>query len=352
MGNSRNPGLFAVAIGVALAVLFGLLAVTQVLQGRIGYGMMAICLVASALIYLFYSRGSTIEKTGYGALVFIVAVAFILPFLTITQQQDQASATRAVYNTNLQRGAALFGQYCASCHGFLGQGINGPQLNNNPAVNKLTNEDITGIISGGVRNATDPSKFLMPAWLNTYGGALTEEDISYLVALIRSSDPQYRATNNLENVNGFSYILGTLTNPTQIAEYNLEKKGGSKPPPATFTDLTGQAAISIQAQDNGSNSSGYGWFAVGANPANNNSADNANIIIKVGTTVTWTNKSTAPHTVVSGTSAAPTTTFGSLTKIMAPSSPDTTTYIFTKAGEYPFFCSIHPAMVGWITVQA
>jgi plastocyanin/mono/diheme cytochrome c family protein len=352
MGNTRNPGLFAVAIGVALAVLFGLLAVTQVLEGRIGFGLMAICLVASALIYLFYSRGSTIEKTGYGALVFIVAIAFILPFLTITQQQDQAGATRTVYNTNLQRGAALFGQYCASCHGFLGQGINGPQLNNNPAVNTLTTEDLTGIISGGVRNTSDPSKFLMPAWLNTYGGSLTEEDISYLVALIQSSNPQYRATNNLPNVNGFTYILGTLTNPTQVAEYNIEKKGGTKPPPTTFTDLTGQATVTIQGQDNGSNSSGFGWFAVGANAANNTSADNANIIIKVGTTVTWMNKSTAPHTVVSGTPAAPTTAFGSLTKIISPNSPDFYSFTFTKAGEYPFFCSIHPAMLGWIKVKA
>jgi plastocyanin/mono/diheme cytochrome c family protein len=352
MGNTRNPGILAVAAGVALAVLFGLLAVTQVLDGRIGFGLMAICLVAAALIYLFYSRGSTIEKTGYGSLVFIVAIAFILPFLTITQQHDQAIATKATYITTLQRGAALYGQYCSSCHGFLGQGINGPQLNNNPAVNKLTNEDLTGIISGGVRNATDPSKFLMPAWLDRFGGALTEEDISYLVALIRSSDPQYRATNNLANVNGFSYVLGSLTNPTQIAEYNIEKKGGTKPPPTTFTDLTGQATVTIQAKDNGSNSSGFGWFAMGANAANNTAADNANITIKVGTTVTWMNKSTAPHTVVSGTAAAPTTTFGSLTKTLAPNSADFYTFTFTKAGDYPFFCSIHPAMIGWITVQA
>ncbi len=350
MGNNRNPGIFAVGIGVALAVLFALLGITQVLQGRIGYGLMAVCLVASALIYLFYSRGSTIEKTGYGALVFVIATAFIIPFLMVTQQQDQATATQATYDTTLQRGAALFGQYCASCHGFLGQGINGPQLNNNKAVNTLTNEDITGIISGGVRNPSDPSKFLMPAWLDRFGGSLTEEDISYLVALIRSSDPAYRATNHLENVNGFSYVLGTLTNPTQIAEYNIEKKGGTKPPPTTFTDMTSKTSVSIEAQDNGGNSSGYGWFAVGANPTSN-AADNANIIIKVGTTVTWSNKSTAPHTVVSGTSAAPTTTFGSLTKILAPNSSDTYSFTFTKAGEFPFFCSIHPAMIGWITVQ-
>jgi len=340
----------AALAGVALAVIFGLLGITQVLSGRISIGLMAISLVASALIYLFYARGSTIEKTGYGALVFVIATAFIIPVLMVTQQQDQAGATQTVYLQNLQRGAALYGQYCASCHGFLGQGINGPKLNNNTAVNNLTTEDLTGIISGGVRNPNDPSKFLMPAWLDAYGGSLTEVDISYLVALIHSSDPTYRATNHLADVNGFTYVFGSLTNPTQIAEYNLEKKGGNKPPPATFTDLTGQGTVSIVAQDSGANSSGFGWFAVGASPANNTNADNANITIKVGTTVTWTNKSAAPHTVVSGTAAAPTTTFGSLTKTLAANSPDTYSFKFTKAGEYPFFCSIHPAMIGWITV--
>jgi plastocyanin/mono/diheme cytochrome c family protein len=352
MGNNRNPGLFAMSAGVALGVIFALLAITQVLDGRIGFGLMAVCLVAAALIYLFYSRGSAIEKSGYGALVFVIATAFIIPFLMVTQQQDQATASKATYNLTLQRGAALYGQYCASCHGFLGQGINGPQLNNNPAVAKLTNDDLTGIISGGVRNPNDPSKFLMPAWLNSYGGSLTEEDISYLVALIRSSDPTYRADNNLGSVNGFSYVLGQLTNPTQIAEYNIEKKGGTKPPPTAFTDLTGQATVTINGQDNGTNTSGFGWFAVGANPANNNNADNADIIIKVGTTVTWTNKSAAPHTVVSGTPAAPKTDFGNASKILAANSSDTYSFTFKTAGEYPFFCSIHPAMLGWITVQA
>ncbi len=26
-------------------------------------------------------------------------------------------------------------------------------------------------------------------------------------------------------------------------------------------------------------------------------------------------------------------------------------YTFTTPGEYPFYCGIHPAMIGWITVQ-
>src|SRR5258706_3032779 len=241
MGTNRgNPALLVVVAGVALGVIFGLLGFTGVLSGRIGFGMAAVCLVVAGLIYLFYSRSSVIEKTGYASLLFIVAVAFVLPFLTVTQQQDQLSASAAQYNTTLERGAALFGQYCASCHGYQGQGINGPQLNNNPTVAKFTPDDLRGIISSGVRNPHDPSKFLMPAWLDQFRGYLTDGDIGYLPTLIQSSSPSVRAPNNLANTNGFDYVLGSLTKPTQIAEYNKEKAGGSKPPATPFNDPTGR----------------------------------------------------------------------------------------------------------------
>src|SRR6185437_10301096 len=140
MENSRNPGLFAVAIGVALAVLFGMLGITSVLSGRVGFGLAAVCLVASMMMYILYTRGNPVSKTGFGALIFILAIGLIMPVLFVNQQQAQADQNTTQYTLTLQRGAATFGQYCATCHGFLGQGINGPQLNNNPAVNKLTDE--------------------------------------------------------------------------------------------------------------------------------------------------------------------------------------------------------------------
>ena len=350
MGTNRNPGMLAVVSGVGLAVIFALLAFTGVLEGRIGFGLVAVCLVAAALIYIFYSRSNPVEKTGYGALVFIIATAFIIPFLMVNQQQQQASAASEQYTLTLQRSAAIYAQYCASCHGLLGQGINGPQLNNNKTVNALTNDDLTGIISGGIRNPQAPNKYLMPSWLDTYGGSLTEGDIANLVAFIRSSDPAYRSTNQLANINGFDYIYGTLTNPTQIAEYNTEKKGGTKPPASNFADLTKQSAVTIIAQDSTDNSSGYGWFAQGVTTPGVG-GDNADITIKVGTTVTWENHSAAPHTVVNGSPTNVGHSFGSLTQQLAANSGDKYSFTFTKPGEYPFFCSIHPAMVGWITVQ-
>jgi plastocyanin len=173
----------------------------------------------------------------------------------------------------------------------------------------------------------------MPAWLQDYGGSLTQEDISDLVAFIRSSDPTYRKANGLESVNGFSYVLGTLTNPTQIAEYQQELKSGSRPPLSQFTDETGKGTVTVPI-DNTPTAPNAQWnFAP------------AYIIVSVGTKVTWNNISGQPHTVTptnqgafpaSGVLAAGTGTY-SLT--------------FDKAGDYPYYCSIHPAMKAWIIVK-
>ncbi|MEO7002370.1 MAG: plastocyanin/azurin family copper-binding protein [Ktedonobacterales bacterium] len=352
MESNRNPGLLTVTVGVGLGVLFALLGATGVLNARVGFGLAGVALVVAALVYVFFSRGNAVTKTGYAALIMIIALGLIIPFQIVYSQKQQADAQTTTYTTNLQRGAALFGQYCASCHGYLGQGIKGPKLNGNPVVSKLTNDDLTRIISGGISATGDPSKLAMPAWLNTYGGSLTQDDISYLVALIRSSDPKYLATNNLPSGNGFNYVLGTLTNPTQIAEYHTEQKGGSKPTADTFLDLTKQTAVTILSEDVNSALGPYGWVAQGGSAPNGQQT--ANIIIKVGTKVTWGNTSTVPHNVFSGSGGTVNNNFPSqaATAVITPNQAATYySYTFTKAGEYPFFCGIHPYMVGWITVQ-
>jgi plastocyanin/mono/diheme cytochrome c family protein len=332
--NVRNPGLLVVTVGVGLAVVFAALGISGVLSMQIGLGLVVVTLVTAALVYIFFSRANAVVRTGYASLLMIIATALIIPLLTVNQQQQQVSASAQLYEVKLQKGAALFGQYCAPCHGFQGQGINGPQLNNNDAVNKLTDDELTRIISGGIADPNNPKTLLMPAWLQAYGGALTEEDISYLAALIRSSDPNYLKQNNLPNVNGFSYVLGSLTNPTQIAEYHVEQQTGSRPPISQFTDMTGKGQVTIPIVDSTTITPGTNW-----------SFSPRYIIVSVGTTITWNNISTQPHTVVPKNPAAFTAS-GILS-----AGTGTYTYTFTKAGDYPYFCSIHPAMTAWIIVK-
>src|SRR5919106_699792 len=70
--------------------------------------------------------------------------------------------------------------------------------------------------------------------------------------------------------------------------------------------------------------------------------------VGVGDTVTWTNDDAQPHTVTSGEGATPDGTFDS--SIMAPGA--TFEHTFTEAGEYPYFCLLHPNMVGTVSVSS
>ncbi len=66
------------------------------------------------------------------------------------------------------------------------------------------------------------------------------------------------------------------------------------------------------------------------------------VTVPVGTTVTWTNHDDIPHTVVS--------TDG-VFKSKVRDTDEKFSYTFTKAGTYPYFCSVHPKMTGQIVVQ-
>jgi plastocyanin len=67
----------------------------------------------------------------------------------------------------------------------------------------------------------------------------------------------------------------------------------------------------------------------------------AQLTVKVGTTVTWTNRDDIPHTVVSAGK------FRSKTM----DTDGTFTFTFTTAGEYKYFCSLHPHMTGTVKVE-
>jgi plastocyanin len=67
-----------------------------------------------------------------------------------------------------------------------------------------------------------------------------------------------------------------------------------------------------------------------------------NLTVKTGTTVTWTNKDSAPHTVTSDNGVF--------------NSPDmltnaTFSFTFSSAGIFSYHCAIHKSMKGTITVQ-
>jgi plastocyanin len=66
------------------------------------------------------------------------------------------------------------------------------------------------------------------------------------------------------------------------------------------------------------------------------------LTVPVGTTVTWTNSDDIPHTSVS--------TEG-VFKSRVLDTDEKFSYTFTKAGTYPYYCTIHPKMTGKVVVQ-
>ena len=67
----------------------------------------------------------------------------------------------------------------------------------------------------------------------------------------------------------------------------------------------------------------------------------AALTVPVGATVTWTNRDDIPHTVVS--------TDG-VFKSKVLDTDEKFSFTFSKAGTYPYFCSLHPKMTGKVVV--
>lgn len=70
----------------------------------------------------------------------------------------------------------------------------------------------------------------------------------------------------------------------------------------------------------------------------------ATLTVAVGTAVTWTNRDDIPHTVVS-------TDDPRAFKSKVLDTDEKFSYTFTKAGTFPYFCSVHPKMTGTVVVK-
>lgn len=118
---------------------------------------------------------------------------------------------------------------------------------------------------------------------------------------------------------------GTTPTPTQAASTPTTAPTGNTP---TATPSGSKMAVSITTS---------GTFAFSP----------ATITIKVGTTVTWTNNTGAPHTVTSDDG----TTFDSGINTPISANGGTYSFTFTKAGTFTYHCQIHPFMKATVIVQ-
>jgi mono/diheme cytochrome c family protein len=111
--------------------------------------------------------------------VFVVLV-LSFPVYKLTEG-SRLDAARASQNAaQVATGGQLWSLNCAECHGTTGQGVSAPALNSQEFLGSVSDQQIRGIIAGGVPGTA------MPAWLSDYGGPLTEQQIEALVVYLRS----------------------------------------------------------------------------------------------------------------------------------------------------------------------
>lgn len=120
----------------------------------------------------------------------------------------------------------------------------------------------------------------------------------------------------------------------------------STSPTATTAPAATATTAPTAAPSPTSSTGGGGQAAVTVGGVSTYKFSPGTMTVKVGTTVTWTNGTQAPHTVTSD-SGDPASFNGSL-----DSNGSTFSFTFTQPGTYNYHCSVHPYMTATITVTA
>ena len=122
---------------------------------------------------------STIRWQRVGALMLLLLV-IAFPLYKAVESARRTDALQSQDAALVHSGQQLWGLNCAACHGTNGQGVSAPALNSQQFFQGTTDEQIAGIIKGGIPGTA------MPAWWNEYGGPLTDQQVQEVVAYIRS----------------------------------------------------------------------------------------------------------------------------------------------------------------------
>lgn len=117
-----------------------------------------------------------------GVLVLLLLVV-AFPSYRAVEDSRRTDELAAQQRALTRGGDQLYGLNCASCHGANGEGVAAPALNSKEFLSSATDQQIHGIIAGGVPGTE------MPAWWNEYGGPLTDQQIAEIVAYLRSWEP-------------------------------------------------------------------------------------------------------------------------------------------------------------------
>jgi plastocyanin len=132
--------------------------------------------------------------------------------------------------------------------------------------------------------------------------------------------------------------------------------GPALPSTPADNESEGNQTTPVPTTNQSGGASGGGTTEVSITPGSSSKTTDAYdpnpVEVSVGDTVTWINDDTQPHTVTSGSNGTPDGKFDSspnLNPLMT--SEQTFSHTFEEAGEYPYYCAVHPNMVGTVNVS-
>jgi plastocyanin len=168
----------------------------------------------------------------------------------------------------------------------------------------------------------------------------------------KAGEPQNSFSKDVMNTSG-NYLMKVSFGTDRIEftfNYNasvpVSEAATSTAPPTPQTQQ--QEQPQLQEQNQGASVS----IVSGSSSLTDTAFSPNPVEVSVGDTVTWTNDDTQPHTVTSGSNATPDGKFDSspnFNPLLA--SGQKFEHTFTEAGEYPYFCMLHPNMVGTVIVS-
>jgi len=175
--------------------------------------------------------------------------------------------------------------------------------------------------------------------------AIDGKDIA-LTKTINMNDWQMNLTKTLQKADPHGNVTTAAKSDSSMNEPNHEMKGHDMEQQHNASTLP--LPLNSSTNNNGMDIS----IVKGATTLNSKAFSPNPIKIKIGNTITWINNDNTIHTVTSGKPNSPNAgqIFDSgLTSLISPSK--SFSHKFTKAGEFSYFCRLHPNMVGTIDVE-
>jgi mono/diheme cytochrome c family protein len=123
-------------------------------------------------------------------LVFMVALIAGFMAYRVREPTLRAQATAAQRTSYRDIGTQLFATNCSACHGKDAVGGSAPVLNAKEFLKSTTDDQIRGLVAGGVPGTE------MPAWSLAFGGTLTDEQILQISTYLRSLEPNAPSVPN------------------------------------------------------------------------------------------------------------------------------------------------------------